>query len=335
MTSLHYAPYHDIHAAISSLLLKNGATDFVSTSVASGLCDTSLRGVDSHGVRLFPHYLRCLQQGRINGQPRFQVHSKYSSFLNLDADNTFGHAAGFHAIDSACAQAELSGISICTVFNSSHPGAMASYGYRAAEKGFASFGFTHADSLIQSHLGKTKFFGTNPICFCAPREDEDPFCVDMAPSYIPWNKILNSMELGQSLSDDVAVDASGSVTHDPTQASALLPIAGHKGFALAAMVEVLCSCLTGMRFGPHIPGMYSTPLSQARRLGQVYIVFRIDGAVSADLFLSSLHALGSELRSSSLPDSVLVPNDPQILTATQRLHTGIPLTPDLFTLLFP
>ena len=50
--------------------------------------------------------------------------------------------------------------------------------------------FTHADSLMLSYNGTRPFFGTNPIAFAAPTEDEEPFCLDMATSQVNWNKII-------------------------------------------------------------------------------------------------------------------------------------------------
>ena len=315
--------YEDLVEKIYNLLVDLGCSDFVSRSVSIGLSETSLRGVDSHGIRLLPHYVRSLNSGRLNGNPHFKLSDKYSSFIAIDADNSFGHAAGFYAIDQACLRASQTGVCVASVFNSSHPGAMASYVYRAAENGFAAFAFTHADSLIQSHLGNTKFFGTNPICFGAPRRNEPPFCVDMAPSYIPWNKILNCIENNQQLDGKYAVTADGLPTNNPCDAVGLLPIAGHKGFALAAMVEVLCSCFTGMNFGPNLPTMYGSPLSQPRHLGQFYIVFKVDGGCDESSYYQSIHDLGDSLRNSSPGMDVMMPNDPQIRESLKRSREGI------------
>ena len=37
--------------------------------VVNSLVETSLRGVDSHGINLFPHYCRAIRSGRINKNP--------------------------------------------------------------------------------------------------------------------------------------------------------------------------------------------------------------------------------------------------------------------------
>ena len=149
------------------------------------------------------------------------INSLWCSFGFLDADNTFGHAAGMKSMDLAMPIAEKYGICAISVINSSHPGAMASFSLKAARNGFCSFAFTHADSLIQSFNTKESFFGTNPICFAAPRKNEEPYCIDMAPTFIPWNKILEQKEKKQELEDEYAVDVDGHKTKDPFKAKAL------------------------------------------------------------------------------------------------------------------
>src|SRR5579863_5432808 len=66
--------------------------------VVGSLLQTSLRGVDSHGIRLFPHYVRASRSGRINVAPRITIKSTGNSTAILDADHAFGHRAGANAI---------------------------------------------------------------------------------------------------------------------------------------------------------------------------------------------------------------------------------------------
>jgi len=310
------------------VLIKYGANDFSAESVSKGLIETSLRGVDSHGIRLLPHYLNALKNGRINGNPKFNIIKTFPAFVGLKADNAFGHAAGFKSIEIGIELANKYGIGAISVSNSSHPGAMASFSLEAARQGYCSFAFTHADSLLQSYSGKKSFFGTNPICFAAPRKNEEPFCIDMAPTYIPWNKILETKEKDLKLDNGVAVDKDGNETINPSEAETLIGIGKYKGFALASMVEVLCATLSGVPYGPHIPSMYGSSINTKRNLGQFYLVFRNDVNISSEEFMSSLKSMSDEVRD-QIPkiykNSVLMPNDPQIKNAKERLKNGIPV----------
>ncbi len=326
-----YIDFETLKIKTKELLLKNGANQFSAESVAIGLSETSLRGVDSHGIRLLPHYINALKNGRINGNPKFKVINTFPSFIGLDGDNGFGHACGFKSVDLGMELANKYGIGAISVFNSSHPGAMASFSLKAARNNLCCFGFTHADSLIQSFNSKNTFFGTNPICFAAPRANEEPFCVDMAPTYAPWNKILDYKEKGLSLENNIAIDINGDNTCNPNEAKALLPIAGYKGYALAALVEVLCATLSGMNFGPHIPSMYGSSIRESRKLGQFYILMRPDVNVDYEEFTKALNLMSEEIRGqeSKNDNPVLVPNDPQIVESKKRAQYGIPISKEI------
>jgi len=329
---------HKVLRTKTELVLKKFGSDvFSAKSVSKGLVETSLRGVDSHGIRLLPHYLNALQNGRINGKPKFKINNRYQALIGLDADNSFGHAAGYKSIEIGMKIAEEYGIAAISVMNSSHPGAMASFSLEAARKGFCSFSFTHADALIQSFNGKRPFFGTNPICFAAPRKDEEPFCVDMAPTFIPWNKVLEAREIDMPLENGVAVDNEGIPTKNPFNAQSLIGIGNYKGFALAAMVEVLCSTMSGMPFGPHISSMYKSSIKEKRKLGQFYLVFKNDINVDNEHFQKTLKKMTLEVRNqepSQKGEKVLMPNDPQIITSRKRIKEGIPIMDNVYDLLF-
>jgi LDH2 family malate/lactate/ureidoglycolate dehydrogenase len=59
-----------LRSFIKNILLKTKVNEDVAGYVAEGLVQTSLRGVDSHGIRLFPHYLAGVKKGRINPNPK-------------------------------------------------------------------------------------------------------------------------------------------------------------------------------------------------------------------------------------------------------------------------
>lgn len=297
-----------------------------------GLCETSLRGVDSHGIRLLPHYFDSAISGRKNPKPKFEISKNFPSILHLNADNAFGHAAGMKAINTAMEVAETQGIATIGVSNSSHPGAMASMALRAARNGYIAFAFTHADALILSHGGTRPYFGTNPVCFAAPRKDKEPYCLDMATSIVPWNRIQVNRSLDLKLDEGIAADCNGRSTTNPHQAAAVLPTGTYKGYGLASMVDILCGVYTGMPFGRAIPAMFTTDMSKQRRLGQFYIVMRSDGVISEKEFIDYMQQMTDEVRAEPAADreSVMLPGDPQIICAEKRMKYGIPLDQPTF-----
>ncbi|MEO0867173.1 MAG: Ldh family oxidoreductase [Cyanobacteria bacterium J06642_11] len=321
------ASFDQIYTFHKNILTKVGLDEETCEAVSFGLCETSLRGVDSHGIRLLPHYVQSALSGRKNPRPNYRFNQVFPAFGHLDADNTYGHAAGMKAIDLAMPLAQDYGLGAIAVSNSSHPGAMASFALRAARQGYIAFAFTHADALVCSHGGERAYFGTNPICMAAPRQESEPFCLDMAPTPIPWNKLLMYRERGEKFPDPYAADENGNPTDDPNSARSLMPIGGYKGYGLAAMVEVLSGVLTGMPFGRAIPPMYTAPMDKPRHLGQFYLVLRADICQSQTEFETRLQQMTHEIRSepSKPGERVQLANDPQIEIAKHRQKEGIPV----------
>lgn len=312
--------------AISTLKLA-GLDKYSLDAVVTGLCETSLRGVDSHGIRLLPHYVNSAYSGRKNVRPNYKFDQKFPSVGHLHADDAFGHAAGMKAIDYAMEMAEAQGIGVVAVSNSSHPGAMASMALKASRMGYIAFAFTHADALIQSHNGKRAYFGTNPICFSAPREEGEPYCLDMATSVVPWNRVLIHRNSGEPLADDIAVDSDGNLTKNADEAVAILPTGGYKGYGMASMIDILCGIYTGMAFGRSIPAMYKAKMNEQRKLGQFYMVMRTDGVISHDEFINAMQQMTREVHNEPAieGESVLLPGDKEIQEAKVRMKNGIPL----------
>jgi len=319
--------YENLVKFHKELLTAIGLDEDSVDSVTTGLCETSLRGVDSHGVRLLPHYVKSALSGRKNPQPKYKVSKAFPSIAHLDADNAFGHAAGMKSIEVAMEIAEVQGVGIVAVSNSSHPGAMASMALKAARKGFIALAFTHADALVLSHNGTRPYFGTNPVCIAVPREEHEPYCLDMASSIVSWNKVIVKKNSKTELIEGIAADCNGNLTTDPDDATCLVPAGGYKGFGIASMVEVLCGIYTGMQFGRAIPSMYKTPMNEPRHLGQFYMVLRVDGVVNKSDFLSTMQAMSDEVRAEPAIDGeeVMMPGDPEIKTSIIRMKEGIPL----------
>src|SRR5207247_724625 len=99
--------------------------------VVGSLVQTSLRGVDSHGINLFPHYCRAVDKGRINRRPKIQIDSTAAGTTTVNGDYGFGHHVGAVAMDTAVSRAAETGVAAVAVRHTSHFGAAAYFGLRA------------------------------------------------------------------------------------------------------------------------------------------------------------------------------------------------------------
>lgn len=322
-------PAHEIKRAFDEVLAAVNVDKTAARHVVDGLVQTSLRGVDSHGIRLFPHYVKVVNAGRVNGHPQYQFHKGGESVGRLDADHTYGHAAGAEAMKYVLEMARRTGCGAVAVFNSSHFGAAAYCGLMAAEHDMIGISLTHADALMLSTGGIRAFFGTNPICVTAPVEGEGPFCLDMATTTITWNKVKMHRERNQPLAPGIAADGRGESTTDPHIAESLFPIGGYKGFGLGMVVDILCGLVSGMPFGREITSMYQTPLDQKRYLGQFYMALDVSKFQDAKMFKSRLKKYIDEIRREPPKDPsipIMVPGDPEKKAFILRSREGIPVS---------
>jgi len=319
-------------AVIHECMLSTGVEVEVANTVSESLIETSLRGVDSHGVHLFPHYYKELELGRLNKTSKVIVQQKGSSVAMLDAKNTFGHLAGKYAMLEAIQLAKNTGVGIVSVKNSTHFGAAWYFTDIAAKHKMIGIALTNTEALVNVYNSKKAFFGTNPICFSAPMQDEEPYCLDMATSTIPWNKIKNYRRQDKSLETGWAFDSEGQPTDDPHKATSLSSVGGYKGFGLGMLIEILCSGLTSGPMSSEIAPLYDTTIADNRNISHFFLVLDISKFVSIDRFQSYMSTMVNQIR--TLPKSgeeeVMVAGDKEKLSYKHRKLNGIPMEDSMF-----
>jgi len=312
---------------MSDTLAASGVAADSSAHVIESLIQTSLRGVDSHGIQLFPHYVRAVASGRINRTPHLSPRRTAASTAILDAGHAFGHHAGAVAIDTAIELAHASGIGAVCVKDSTHFGAAAYFALRAARSGHIGFSFTNADALVKAFNSTKAVFGTNPVCFAAPLRTEEPLCLDMATSLVSWNKVRNCRATGADLDAGWAFDKDGLPTQDANAATSLNPAGGYKGYGLGMMVEVLCGLLADGPIAHELLPMFTSKIEEKRHISHFFMAIDIARFVPLDRFVGRLQHLVDSIRSMPGIDAqVMVPGDPEKQAFAERSIRGIPVT---------
>lgn len=295
--------------------------------VVSSIIQTSLRGVDSHGIQLFPHYCRVAETGRINAAPKLTFDQSAAGTAILDADHAYGHHAGAIAMDHAIKCAKEVGIACVAVRNSSHFGAAAYFALRAPDAGCIGFAFTNADALLKAERAKHAFTGTNPICFTAPIAGEEPFCFDAATSLVSWNKVVNARRTGAELGEEWACDESGLPVIDANAARSLQPAGHHKGYGLSIVVDILCALLAGGGISKDLLPMYKH-VDVRRSISHCFMAIDVEKFAALADFAERMRGMverarGLEPLDPTLP--VLVPGDPEKQAFVERKANGIPI----------
>ena len=128
------------------------------------------------------------------------------------------------------------------------------------------------------------------------------------------------------------------------EGGALLPLGstrdggGHKGYCLAAMVDIFSCVLSGANWGPFAPPFALRQEVPARSVGKgighAFGAMRIDGFIDPAEFRRQLDDWIRTFRATKpapgMP-GVLIPGDPERQAEAERRVTGIPLLPAVVT----
>jgi ureidoglycolate dehydrogenase (NAD+) len=287
--------------------------------IAETLVAANLRGVDSHGVVRLPHYATRLRNGTVKPRPNITVRRTAPSAAVVEGDAGMGQLVAVRAMREAISLARETGVGAVTARNSSHCGACAYFVELAVREGMIGVALTHTDSIMVPPGMKRIFLGSNPIAFGAPGARE-PLIIDMSTTHVAWGKVLVARQDGKPIPPDWGVDEQGKPTTDPQRVVGLTPTGGHKGYALAVMIEILCAQLAGVPFGRHVTKMYGE-LNKPRNLGHFMLALDVGRFSDRNMFLSQIQAFLEEIRS----EGALAPGDPERLIAERRRREGIPL----------
>jgi LDH2 family malate/lactate/ureidoglycolate dehydrogenase len=244
-----------------------------------------LRGSDAHGAVQLPLYITGLLDGTIKHSPNVATTNNLPCCIVMDADHGLGLVIGQKAIDAAIALAKTHGLGAVAVRNSSHFGGAGYFSERAARQGLIGFAFTNASPAIAPTGAREAVLGTNPIGVAFPLPGADPIIADMATSVVARSRIRAMLALGQkTIPDGWAIDPDGRPTTDPGVAvkGSVLPIGGPKGYALALMVELLCSALSDGEPGMQVT--YENVVKRPSTISQFFFAMNPAGFVGLDRY---------------------------------------------------
>ncbi|MDR3536003.1 MAG: Ldh family oxidoreductase [Acetobacteraceae bacterium] len=330
------APYATHRAQLNAILLAWGMPEESAETTADVLSWADLHGVDSHGISMIPGYdsLRRTGRARMDARPTIVRESPVSALV--DGGGGLGHVPAHFAMGVAIAKAKQSGMAMSAVRNSAHFGATGYYTEMAAKAGLIGMAGTSASGIqVAPTFGKEAKLGTDPWSFAAPSAGGKPFLLDMATTTVAAGRVRNKANEGLQCPPGWVLDSEGGPSTDPLVAKEkggfLTSLGGspenssYKGYGLAAMVNILSSCLSGATL---ITDPLHTKKPQGMDIGHFFIaidpnLFREPGDFEADVsrFRDDLRAT----RPIDPAQRVMVAGDPQWAYAEDRMKGGIPV----------
>lgn len=327
--------YRDLIDFSAAAFEKSGMPAGDARLAAGVLIHADLMGIDSHGIaHLNTHwgYLPGLKRGTINPNPNIHIRHETPSTALLDGDGGQGLVVTHRAMSIAMEKAQQVGCGFVAVTNSQHFGAAGHWALLPTPEDMIGLAMTNTPPIVAPAYGRVRALGTNPIAVGVPAGEEHPLLCDIATSVVAGGKLEIAGRLGKPIPEGWAIDGEGNPTTDAhalRQGGALLPLGStgilsyHKGYCLAAVVDVLCGVLSGLGFGMRLR-------RERGEMAHFVGAWRVDAFRPVAEFKSDMDEFMRGLR--AIPpvegaERVLVPGEKEYLTEQERRANGIPLDP--------
>jgi len=299
---------------------------------ARALVAADVQGTSTHGVSRLNIYLERIKRGLIDPKAKLTIERQSGSVLVLDAGNGLGQVQAMKALDLLFPLAKANGVAVATIRNSQHFGALSYYCNRATEEGMILLAMTNCEPAMSPTGGYEPFFGTNPIAASFPTGDGAPVKIDLATSIVARGNIIAAAKKKQPIPEGWALDRTGEPTTDAAEAllGTVQTMAGHKGYALALMVEVFSSVLSGSAIGPDIGSMYKD-LDRKQDVGHFFCVFNIAAFLEPAEFERRMGDMIDRLKAGKRRpgvEEILIPGERSVRSAVRNEADGISLSPE-------
>lgn len=294
--------------------------------MAQLLVRSNLRGHDSHGVIRIPQYITSWRRGDANPKAEPSVIQEGPATALVDGNLGFGQIVASRGIELAMEKAGTVGVSAVGIFNCNHIGRLADYTEMAIERDMLALMTVNNSGAGQRMApwgGRAPRLSTNPLAFACPAKDATPVSFDISTTVAAEGKIRVKRNRQEQIPPGWVLDADGRPTTDPNALygdppGTILPAGGHKGYALALMIEILSGILARAGHCTESPGSI--------RNGVFMVVFEIARFVAPATFRDEVDNLIRYLKSCpTIPgtDKILTPGEPELLTEEERRRSGI------------
>jgi LDH2 family malate/lactate/ureidoglycolate dehydrogenase len=300
----HPLPAALLADAVASLFRAAGLPENHAALVADSLVTADLWGHASHGVMRAPWYLDRLRTGVMRAETAQAVLADAGAIALWDAQDGVGQVIARDAMHDAVARAKRHGVGVISVRDSNHHGALGYFTRMAAEAGCIGMLVTNGSPAMAPWGGRAKVVGTNPWSIAAPAGKHAPLMLDIANTAVARGKIFVARQKQQPIPQGWALDDAGRATTDPVAAlsGVLLPMAGHKGYAIATMMDVLAGALSGSGMLNAVSGPYQA--EKRSRCGHLVLALNIAAFGPIDAFAARIEAMIEELRATPRAEGV-------------------------------
>jgi LDH2 family malate/lactate/ureidoglycolate dehydrogenase len=318
----------DLRVLVTHIFEQVGMDSAGAGLLADSLVFADLRGIHSHGVLRVPEYVEKLTTKGVDPKGKPHIVKSFGACIVVDGSNSMGQIGMHFAMNEAIQRAKEHGIAAAAIRGSNHSGAMAYFAIQALPHDMIGIATTNALPTMAPWGGAEKIIGINPLGVAIPASTELPIVHDAAFSGSSHGKIRIHQQKNIPIPEGWALDKEGNPTMDPGEAieGLLRPIGEFKGVALALIMGILSSMLSGAAYGLELGNMEEG--AQAGQDGHFVAAIKIAAFEEIDHFkaridkaIRQIH----EVRKAPGFQHTYAPGELEQLRAQEYRQHGIPL----------
>ena len=308
------------------LFIAAGTPADIAHIVAESLVTTNLLGHDSHGVLRIKQYITMIRQGMIRPASRPRIKKRFGATATALGGYGFGQLAARFGAELAIDMGKEHGIAAVSVAETTHIGRLGEYTQMIAAQGLIGIGFTSGTMYrgwVAPYGGRERVFGTNPMSFAVPAEDDSVLLLDFATAAVAHGKVVLAQAKGTPLPRGVLLDKHGRPSTDAAildDGAVLLAMGLHKGSGLSMMMEIIPTLLAGHRPISSPDFRYGNPTLLIALSPRAF-----DAEADFRHHVAELKRRVKQVKPAAGFEEALLPGEPEARAYAKRIQAGIPL----------
>jgi len=239
-------PFEKLKATAKKAFLNLGLSEEQAETCAHIHASSSADGVESHGMNRIPRFAEYVGKGWIDIHAKPELVKARGAAENYDGHLGIGITNALFCSERAMKLAEVHGIGLVALKNTTHWMRGGTYAWKMAEAGYIGISWINTESCMPMWGSDEKSVGNNPFCIAIPREDGQ-IVVDMAMSQYAYGKLGVYRLAGKKLPYPGGFDKNGKLTDDPGEiedSMRILPTGYWKGSSLAIALDLAAAAIS-------------------------------------------------------------------------------------------
>ncbi|HWD93882.1 MAG TPA: Ldh family oxidoreductase [Verrucomicrobiae bacterium] len=316
-------------------LKRAGLSQTDAQTAAEVLVTTDAWGVFTHGTKCLRGYLRRLKDGGLRATGVPEIVNEGPAWAIVNGNSSLAMITSVFAMRAAMGKAKACGIGYVGVRNSCHFGAAGYYASLAANQGLIGLSMANDVPSVAAPGSLGAITGSNPLSYAIPAGKHRSILLDMSVATVAGGKVYAARTRGEKIPNTWLIDGNGKPTTDPSgypEVGALQPAAGHKGYGIALLIEILAGVLSGAsvtwKIGSWMWGDAAAPTDH----GAAFIAIDVGSILPRDAFIKRVESLVDEIHQAPCAEGtnrLFVPGEMEWEKHSRAVREGILLPSDV------